>query len=336
MARRMITEQKFADLPSFEAKREAWVEAANPLYRADIDADWGFDVSAYIRNYNLDSFILGACHAPQMKSERTLEQISQQSIDHLSFRVFLSGTSDLKVEGRSFDIRAGHLQVLDMAQPMESHSRGPKPVLHLIVPRRAFERRLGDLSPHHGAMLDPDRSPITRLMVDHMRSLVSCIDAADDGQRAALTAASVAMVNAVLTPAGKDSPYAPASLLGISIRRFVEDDLAAFDLGIEKLCRRFGLSRTALFALFEADGGVASYIRDRRLARAMRILSGLEGDGRRRISSVGYACGFETEKMFSRAFKRRYGVTPSEVDAGFRPQARLEYGTTLMSWITSL
>ena len=144
------------------------------------------------------------------------------------------------------------------------------------------------------------------------------------------------MVNAVLTPAGGDSPYTTASVQGIAIRRFIEDNLPNFDLGVDMLRARFGLSRTALYEQFEAEGGVASYIRDRRLARAMRILAGLEGEGRRRISTVGYACGFGTEKMFSRAFRRRYGVNPSEVDAGFRPQARLEYGATLMSWINSL
>lgn len=331
----MITDQTFAHLSDFSAKREAWIEAADPLYRADIDADWGFDDAAYIRNYLLGSCILGACHAPQMSSERTLEQISRQAIDHLSFRIFLAGTSNLHVDGRAVDIKAGHLQVLDMAQPMRSHSRGSKPVIHLIIPRRAFERRLGDVSAFHGAMLDPTQSPVTRLMVDHMRSLASCIDAADEGQRTALTAASVSMVNAALTPAG-DSPYTPASVHGIAIRRFIEDTLSDFDLGVDMLRARFGLSRTALYEQFEKDGGVARYIRDRRLARAMRILAGLEGEGRRRISSVGYACGFGTEKMFSRAFRRRYGVNPSEVDAGYRPQARLEYGATLMSWINSL
>jgi hypothetical protein len=123
----MITEQTFAHLRGFGAKRETWIKAAHPLYRADIEKDWGFDDAAYIRNYLLGSCILGACHAPQMSPERTLEQISRQAIDHISFRVFLAGASDLHVDGGSVDIRAGHLQVLDMAQPMRSHSRGSKP-----------------------------------------------------------------------------------------------------------------------------------------------------------------------------------------------------------------
>lgn len=89
---------------------------------------WAND--AFIRNYNLGTCILGACIAPQMRSERSLEQISRQSLDHISFRVFLSGTSDLQVDGRSFELKPGDLQVLDMSQWMRSNSHGSKPVIH--------------------------------------------------------------------------------------------------------------------------------------------------------------------------------------------------------------
>lgn len=331
----MIDQQTFREIPDNRVRRETWIESAAPIYRTDIDADTVVGDDVFIRNYNLGSCILGTSIVPLMRMERSLEQISRQSIDHLSFRLFLSGTSDLHVDGRVSELRAGDLQVLDLSNWMRSTSHGSKPVIHLIVPRRLFERRLGDLSAFHGSAFQPEASPLTRLMTDHMRSLAACIEAADDGQRAALTAATVSMVNAVLTRPG-DGPYGRDTVLGIAVRRFIEGDLRSFDLGIEKLCARFGVSRTALYALFEADGGVASYIRDRRLAQAMRILAGMEGGGPQRVSSVGYACGFGTEKMFSRAFKRKYGVNPSAVDRSYRPRAQLEYGRTLMSWIAAL
>lgn len=68
----------------------------------------------------------------------------------------------------------------------------------------------------------------------------------------------------------------------------------------------------------------------------MRILAGIEGGPRQRIATVGYACGFETEKGFSRAFRRRYGISPSEVDASHGMQAHFEHGATLMSWMKDL
>lgn len=80
-----------------------------------------------------------------------------------------------------------------------------------------------------------------------------------------------------------------------------------------------------------------SYIRNRRLARAMRMLSGAEPAGpRRRISAIGYACGFATEKMFSRAFRRRYGMNPRDVGAGQKVVAARERSDLLLSWMRDL
>ena len=124
----MIYEQTFREIPDHRMRREAWIEAAAPLYRTDLTSGAvGDDV--FIRNYNLGSCILGKCIAPQMHMERSLEQISQQSIDHISFRLFLSGTSDLHVDGREANLRAGDLQVLDLSDWMRSTSHGSKPVI---------------------------------------------------------------------------------------------------------------------------------------------------------------------------------------------------------------
>lgn len=126
----MIEHRKFGEIADLKLRREAWIESATPLYRTDIDADVVVGNDAFIRNYNLGTCILGACIAPQMRSERSLEQISRKSLDHISFRVFLSGTSDLQVDGRSFELKPGDLQVLDMSQWMRSNSHGSKPVIH--------------------------------------------------------------------------------------------------------------------------------------------------------------------------------------------------------------
>jgi len=88
--------------------------------------------------------------------------------------------------------------------------------------------------------------------------------------------------------------------------------------------------------MFELEGGVMTYVRNRRLARAMRILSGVEGGGPRRISSVAYTCGYENLKSFSKAFYARYGVNPRDVDTSFRSDTRWESGKELLAWIREL
>jgi AraC-like DNA-binding protein len=143
------------------------------------------------------------------------------------------------------------------------------------------------------------------------------------------------LCNAAFTPTS-NSAHNHEAVAAIAMRQFIEEHLENPDLGIETIAARFGTSRTPIYALFEGEGGVMTYIRNRRLARAMRILSGVEGGGPQRVSTIAYACGYESPKMFSRAFHRRYGVNPRDVDAGFRGLAHREEGTKLLSWIKDL
>ncbi len=96
-----------------------------------------------------------------------------------------------------------------------------------------------------------------------------------------------------------------------AVRAFIVHNLDDPGLGPARLCRRFGLSRTRLYRLFEPFGGVAGYIREQRLDRAFRELA--ERDlGQRRLVEVALECGFDSQSHFCRLFRQRFGMTPGE------------------------
>ena len=97
----------------------------------------------------------------------------------------------------------------------------------------------------------------------------------------------------------------------------------------------YGAVRHAVM-LFEADGGVYAYIRERRLARAMHALTRSSSQRRPSIRRLAFECGFENEQVFSRAFRRKYGLNPSEVDADRRPDVVTEHTSLLLSWMKDL
>jgi AraC-like DNA-binding protein len=70
--------------------------------------------------------------------------------------------------------------------------------------------------------------------------------------------------------------------------------------------------------LFESDGTTFSrFLLDQRLAHAHRMLSNpLLAE--RTISTIAYEAGFGDLSHFNRAFRRRYGETPSDVRARSR------------------
>lgn len=290
------------------------------------------DVS--FRCYNLGTILLSAITASPQTIERTQLQIATQGVDHVILRLYNSGASSIDTDHGPADIAPGSFVLFDLSQRARSVSKGMSGI-NLCIPRRLFDGRVGEVSALHRGRFGTDGKPLFKLLADHVRNVRACLDTSDAAQQALLASATVDLCNAGFTPEG-DSAYNRPAVAGIEIRQFIEANLARPELGIETLCARFGLSRTPIYRLFEAEGGVMTYVRNRRLARAMRILAGIEDGVPRRVSTVAYAVGYQSPKMFSKAFLARYGVVPREVDASFGDQANKESGAQLLSWIKEL
>ncbi|OAS23657.1 hypothetical protein A5481_16330 [Methylobacterium platani] len=144
--------------------------------------------------------------------------------------------------------------------------------------------------------------------------------------------ATIALSNAMFL-GEHDSAYDKNVVTGIAIRQFIEENLPRVDADI--VMARFAISRTPLYKIFESDGGIYSYIRNRRLARAMQILA-QPGDRKQQIAAVGYSLGFENDRVFSRAFRRKYGLNPSEVDHETQSRVHIARESLLLSWMKDL
>lgn len=100
------------------------------------------------------------------------------------------------------------------------------------------------------------------------------------------------------------------------IQRFmtlVEQHLSDESISVEDLARQMLLSRVQLHRKMKAltDQNVSDFVRDYRLDRAMAMLRNKEG----LVYEVAYKVGFGSEKYFSRAFKEKFGISPSQVSS---------------------
>lgn len=79
---------------------------------------------------------------------------------------------------------------------------------------------------------------------------------------------------------------------------------------LEQISGAFHFSPYYFHRMFSAVAGrpVTAYIRDRRLQKACRMLAQTHDA----ILSISLECGFDTAQSFSRAFKSRYGISPSQ------------------------
>jgi AraC-like DNA-binding protein len=98
-----------------------------------------------------------------------------------------------------------------------------------------------------------------------------------------------------------------------AIKTDVLASLSRHDLTLAEIALRHGVSPRYVQMLFEREGMTFSqFLLDRRLTRAHRMLSDPQFAGRT-ISAIAYASGFGDLSHFNRAFRRRYGESPSDV-----------------------
>ena len=93
-------------------------------------------------------------------------------------------------------------------------------------------------------------------------------------------------------------------------RQLIQNDLLSPLLSPDRLCRELNVSRSRLYRTFSPLGGIAAYIRTRRLLDAHAALSNPEDI--RPISDIAGERGFMDPADFSRAFHREFGYRPSE------------------------
>jgi AraC-like DNA-binding protein len=101
-----------------------------------------------------------------------------------------------------------------------------------------------------------------------------------------------------------------------AIKADIQNHLADDSLTIGMVTRRQGISESYVRKLFESeDTSFSEYVLNERLVRAYRLLTDPRFAGRL-ISSVAFEVGFGDLSYFNRAFRRRFGATPSDVRGG--------------------
>jgi len=100
-----------------------------------------------------------------------------------------------------------------------------------------------------------------------------------------------------------------------AIKKDITSNLDQPDLSVGVLAHRHGCTPRLVQRLFECEGTTfTEYVLEQRLARAHRILTDPRREGEK-ISAVAWDSGFGDVSYFNRAFRRHYGLAPSDVRA---------------------
>jgi len=234
--------------------------------------------------------------------------------EHLGICVVLSGTIAESTSGAAS--RPGDILLLDLREPLQLVRDGGDTLsseMTLWLPRSQLPVQLKSFTTLSARVIKADQ-PGTVVAAAALRALLSQLDETsaptmDDLARGVLSLTADVIAKSITAEPNVRTGLAAPLESFVTLSQFIETNLAARDLGVEKLARTFGLSRASLYRLFEPVGGIASYIRTRRLHRAYQELTapGLEN---RRIGPIAYGAGFRSIPAFNRAFRTTFGQTP--------------------------
>lgn len=211
--------------------------------------------------------------------------------------------------GRSFAAGPGQLLVGDFARPIEQFSSDGA-AISLALPRDVAEAAIPWMATMHGRLIDASRVGLLADFLLSVRARATAIEPYDEP-----TLGRILLDLLKLTLATNELPVPAGGAVGSEarmwvVRQLIDAEVDALDLGPDYLSRALRVSRSTLYRMFEPLGGVAAYIKDRRLERAAALLS--RPGSPVRINKVARACGFPDQASFSRAFRYSYGVTPTE------------------------
>lgn len=107
-------------------------------------------------------------------------------------------------------------------------------------------------------------------------------------------------------------------VLGVRLRDAIDRDLGSPSLTIARLSRTLGASRSTLYRLMEAEGGIQAYIRKERLDR---VAAALRVPGPRpSLAALAQRWGFCDAAYLGRSFRETYGMTPGDYREAHQPR----------------
>ena len=300
------------DLPR-RHRFEEWRESISCIFEVEATSDVRQEnFKASVDGHLLDAVMLAETSSRQQTWHRSRQRIAADGMDHYMIQLFSDGNMATDQGDTGGVAPKGGLVVFDLAREAKSATNDFTNV-SLILPREMVAPFLHAPDDQHLRYLSPEE-PLVRLLHNQITTLRSIAPDMTTAQAAEVVPHVAGLVSACLngTVQGSQSTRTGIPLATITlVKKIIESRLGDNRLSPAEVARHAGVSRSRLYEIFEADGGVAKYIKTRRLRAVARQLAD-PALAHRPIYDVALACGFENAAAFARAFRAQFDQSPRE------------------------
>jgi AraC-like DNA-binding protein len=293
-----------------EDQLDAWRDHCNAVVEITEALGPGPGYLAQFRMWTFGHFALSAVQAPPTRFRRTARQVRRDGLDHWLIHVARSGEQRIQAGASEIGVEAGQPHIFSLDQVMEGR-RSELDWLCLFVSRDAFPGLGPTIDARRGAAMP---GAMGGLMRSYLGGLAESLTTMTEAELPRVAEATRAVVAACIAPGTPNDAEAEAHVQHARLarlRQIIRQNLRSTRLGPERLAKLAGMSRSQLYRMFEPFGGVARYIQAERLRQAHRALA--EPGDVRDIVRVAEDFGFFDPSAFSRAFRREFGYSPSEL-----------------------
>lgn len=304
------------DVPA-EQRTAVWREVLGRVHlHLDVEQIGDGPLRATVESHRWGPTSLYFSHTTPVRATRTAEFVQDGDgdfrllrADGAPYRYVSRGVDEIVADGGSallFNGVAGSVSYL-----------GPCHVTAVRVRRADLAAAVRDLDERAlRRVVDADALRLLAAYVDMLREQGPCDDP--------LLAAQVAhhLTDLVATALGANGDVAElARGRGVraarlkAVKRDILANIASPDLSIDAVAARNGITPRYLRMLFQdEDTSFTAFVLEQRLERARRMIREAQGCDRM-ISTVAFASGFSDLSYFNRVFRRRFGMTPSDLRA---------------------
>lgn len=321
MAQQLLTT---AQLP--EADRTAyWIDAVCDAYvQLECEPIGGRRrIDGEIRLGHLSTLQLSQVTASAQHVRRTRGQIARASEDFFLVSIQTQGRGEVHQDGRRAALAPGDFALYDSTRPYDLIFGADFQQIVLRLPGPALRAELGGTE-RLTAQAVSGRRGAGHLMIEMIRTLAQDIDALEPASAAAVAHSVTQILVAGLRTLPQAQPAPVSSLTALhraQIKAFVRDHLGDPGLDVQRIASALRLSPSSVHRVFAGEPcSVSEWIWGQRLDRLARDLCD-PALRHRSVSALGFALGFNDAAHLSRAFRLRFGCSPSAHRARHLPPA---------------
>ncbi len=253
--------------------------------------------------------------ADAMRLARTKGHIARARDDHFLVVLQGGGTMVSQQDGRVSILREGDCALFDSARPYVATFDQSFRHVVLKVPRCLMRSRYGPIEGFSGLRIPGDRG-MGRVASRFLHSLPENLPHMSQASASRVAAVSLDLVAAAIAefPAsGLTIDTAARVARRVQIKDYIESHLCDPELSLTSIAASLQISARYVSDVFEGeDTSVMRHIWSRRLERCHVLLGDPAQSSARSISSIAFGLGFNNMSHFSRSFRLRYGMSPSE------------------------